>query len=111
MRRLIYTLVIFILIGGIVLTAYAPDNISTVFIVLMEVIVFAGILLGVFPVVQYYRAFETGLENIERALEVQTSSTWSVMVQIEDFFHQRTLDGLFRDYQERSRCSANPASP
>lgn len=101
MRRLVYTLVIFILIGGIILTAYAPDNISTVFIVLMEVIVFAGILFGIFPVVQYYRAFETGLENIERALEVQTSSTWSVMVQIDDFFHQRTLDGLFHDYQEK----------
>ena len=101
MRRIVYTLIIFILIGGIVLTAYAPDNISTVFIVLMEVIVFAGVILGVFPVVQYYRAFETGLENIERALEVQTSSTWSVMTQIEDFFHQRTLDSLFRDYQEK----------
>lgn len=101
MRRLIYVLVIFVLIGGIILTAYAPDDVSTVFIVLMEVIVFAGIVLGIFPVLQYYRAFETGLENIERALEVQTSSTWSVMVQIEDFFHQRTMDELFRDYQEK----------
>ena len=101
MRRLIYTLVIFILIGGIILTSYAPDSISTVFIVIMEFIVLAGVVLGVLPVVQYYHAFETGLANIERALEVQTSSTWSVMVQIEDFFHQRTLDGLFRDYQEK----------
>lgn len=100
-RRLIYVLVIFLLIGGIILTAYAPDAIATVFIVLMEIIVFAGVILGVLPLVQYYRAFETGLENIERALEVQTSSTWSVMVQIEDFFHQRTLDELFRDYQEK----------
>ncbi len=101
MRRLIYMLVIFILIGGIVLTAYAPDYISTVFIVLMELILLAGVILGIFPVLQYYRAFEVGLENIERALEVQTSSTWSVMTQIEDFFHQRTMDGLFRDYQEK----------
>ena len=101
MRRLIYTLVIFILIGGIVLTSYAPDNISTVFIVIMECIVLAGVVLGILPVVSYYHAFETGLNNIERALEVQTSSTWSVMSQIEDFFHQRTLDGLFRDYREK----------
>ena len=101
MRRLVYTLVIFILIGGIVLTSYAPDNISTVFIVIMECIVLAGVVVGILPVVSYYHAFETGLNNIERALEVQTSSTWSVMAQIEDFFHQRTLDGLFRDYQEK----------
>ena len=101
MRRLIYILVVFILIGGIILTAYAPDDVSTVFIVMMEVIVFAGVILGIFPVLQYYRALETGLENIERALEVQTSSTWSVMAQIEDFFHQRTMDELFHDYQEK----------
>lgn len=101
MRRLIYFLVIFILIGGVILTAYAPDEISTVFIVIMEGIVFLGVLLGVFPVIQYYRAFETGLENIERALEVQTSSTWSVMVQIEEFFHQRVMDEQFREYQEK----------
>lgn len=101
MGRLIYSLIIFILIGGIILTAYAPDDISTVFIVMMEVIVFMGILFGIMPIIQYYRGFETGLENIERALEVQTSSTWSVMVQIEDFFHQRTMDDLFREYQEK----------
>ncbi len=35
MKRLIYFLIIFILIGGMILTAYAPDEISTVFIVLM----------------------------------------------------------------------------
>jgi len=101
MRRFIYSLVIFILIGGIILTAYAPDEVSTVFIVLMEVIVFLGVLAGVLPVIQFYRGFETGLENIERALDVQTSSTWSVLVQIEDFFHQRTMDEIFREYQEK----------
>ena len=101
MRRLIYFLVVFILIGGVILTAYAPDEISTVFIVLMEVIVFLGVLFGIFPVIQFYRAFETGMENIERALEVQTSSTWSVMVQIDEFFHQRVMDEQFREYQEK----------
>ena len=101
MRRLIYFLVVFILIGGVILTAYAPDEISTVFIVMMEAIVFLGVLFGIFPVIQFYRAFETGLENIERALEVQTSSTWSVMVQIEEFFHQRVMDEQFREYQEK----------
>lgn len=101
MRRLIYFLVVFILIGGVILTAYAPDEISTVFIVLMEGIIFLGVLFGIFPVVQFYRAFETGLENIERALEVQTSSTWSVMVQIDEFFHQRVMDEQFREYQEK----------
>ena len=85
MRRLIYFLIIFILIGGIILTAYAPDEISTVFIVLMEMIVFLGVVFGVFPLLQFYQGFDNGMENIERALEVQTSSTWSVMAQLEEF--------------------------
>lgn len=101
MRRLIYCLVIFILIGGVILTAYAPDEVSTVFIVMMEIIVFMGVLFGIFPVIQFYGAFETGLENIERAQDVQTSSTWSVIVQIDNFFHQHVLDDLFRQYQEK----------
>ena len=101
MRRLIYSMVIIILIGGIILAAYAPDEVSTIFIVAMEAIVFAGIMFGVFPVVQFYQAFERAQENIERALGVQTSSTWSVIVQLEDFFHQRALDEQFRQYQEK----------
>ncbi len=101
MRRLIYSMIIFILIGGIILTAYAPDEVSTVFIVIMEAIVFLGVVFGIYPVIQYCRGFERGLENVERALEVQTSSTWSVMGQIEDFFNQRAMDELFREYQEK----------
>ena len=101
MRRLIYALVIFILIGGIILTAYAPDEISTVFIVLMEGTIFLGVFFGIVPIIQFYRAFENGLENVERALDVQTSSTWSVIEQIDKFFHQRVLDEQFREYQEK----------
>lgn len=101
MRRLIYSMVIFILIGGIILTAYAPDEVSVVFIVIMEGVLFLGVIFGILPVVQYYRGFERGLENIERALEVQTSSTWSAMGQTEEFFNQRTMDILFREYREK----------
>ena len=101
MRRLIYFMVIFILVGGIILTAYAPDEISTVFIVLMELIVFMGVLMGIFPVMQFCRGFEAGLENIERAMEVQTSSAWSAIVQMENFFHQPVMDEQFREYQEK----------
>ena len=101
MHRLVYLLILFILIGGMALTAYAPDQISAVFIIVMELIIFVGIIAGLFPTIQYYRGFESGLSNIERALEVQTNSTWSVMIQIEEFFHQKTLDDIFRQYQQK----------
>lgn len=101
MRKLVYFMIIFVLIGGVVLTAYAPDEISMAFIVMMEVIVFTGVFFGLFPIIQFTRAFQEGLVNIYRALEVQTSSTWSVMTQIENFFHQHTMDELFQEYQEK----------
>ncbi len=101
MRRFIYSLVSLILIGGVILTAYAPDEISTVFIVLMELIVALGVIFGIIPVLQFYRACETGREHIERALEVQSSSTWSVIVQMDDFFHQRIMNELFQEYEAK----------
>jgi len=109
MRRLTYSLVIFILIGGIVLTAYAPDEISMVFIVLMEGIVFMGVLLGIVRVIQYYRGFDYGIENIDRALDVQTSSTWSVLAQNDDFFTSEPWMGCSESIRRRFRLSGNPA--
>jgi len=93
--------VVFILVGGITLTAYAPDEISMVFIILMELIIGAGVLIGIVPLIQYYRAFDTGMTNIDRAMEVQTNSTWTVSVQIEEFFHQKFMDQQFKEYQEK----------
>ena len=101
MKRFIYSMVVLILIGGVILTAYAPDVVSTAFLCIMELVVLVGVLLGVIPVTSFSRALETGRENIDRALGVQSSSTWSVMVQIEEFFHQKIMDGLFREYQEK----------
>jgi len=101
MRRLIYTFTIIILIGGIVLTAYAPDEVSVVMIVIMEGILFLGTIFGVIPVVQYSRGFQAGLAAIVRALEVQSGSTWAVLSQNDDIFRQRTMDSLFQDYKEK----------
>ena len=107
MRRIIYTLILFILIGGIVLTAYAPDEVSTVVIVVMELILLAGTVFGILPVVQYTRAFQTGLDGISRAMEVQTSSTWAVISQDEEFFRQNTMNAIFRDYREKVQNQMN----
>ena len=101
MRRLIYTFMALILITGIVLMAYAPDSISTVFIVLMEGILVAGGLFGILPAVQFYHGFETGMENIDHALSMPSQSTWAAMLQIDEFFHQRTMDEIFTDYRAK----------
>lgn len=101
MRRMIYTFMGLILIAGIVLMAYAPDSISAVFIVLMEGILVLAAIFGVLPVVQFYHGFTNGLESIERILSVQSKSTWTAMLQVEEFFHQRSMDDLFADYKAK----------
>ena len=96
-----YVFILFILIGGILLTAYAPDEVSTVFIVLMEVLLFLGVGFGVLPVIQYYRGLQNGLESIERVTEAQAGSAWAALAQTEDFFQQSTLNALFHDYRDK----------
>ena len=72
MRRGFYLLIIFILIAGIVLAVYAPDNISMVFIAIMEAVIFLGIIFGILPTMQYERGFQTAMDNIASAVEGQT---------------------------------------
>ncbi len=103
-RRLIYIFILIILIGGIVLTAYAPDNISTVFSIVMEAIVLACVLAGVIPVIQYTSGFINAIEAIERILDSQADSVWVAVSQMEDFFNQRTMDKIFREYQEKIKA-------
>lgn len=77
MRKSLYILILVILAGGVVLTLYSPDVLSLLFILIMVGIIVAAILGGVLPVLRYDQALERGLESIDRAMEVQTSSTWS----------------------------------
>ena len=103
MRRGFYLLIIFILIAGIVLAVYAPDNISMVFIAIMEAVIFLGIIFGILPTMQYERGFQTAMDNIASAVEGQNGSAWTTLEKSPDFFNQRTLDTLFAEYQAKVR--------
>lgn len=101
MQRGLWTFILAVLVGGGVLTAYAPDTLSMVFIIIMEIVLFAGVLWGVLPVIRYNQALQRGVRNIQRATEVQTSSTWSAVLGYENFFQQRTMDEFFDDYRSK----------
>ncbi|MBQ2953876.1 MAG: EAL domain-containing protein [Clostridia bacterium] len=101
MRRTVYIFTIFILLCGIALAAYAPDGLSMAFIIVMEVVVALGALFGVLPAMQYARGFLTGVRGIDRAVENRTGSAWTMLETEEDFFHQGTLDEIFRSYQQK----------
>lgn len=42
-----------------------------------------------------------GQKSIRKASETEGSSAWVAALQIERFFQQKTLDGLFEDYREK----------
>ncbi len=101
MRRLTYIAIIFILVCGLVLAAFAPNTASMVFNGVMEGVLFLGVVFGVLPVTQFNQGFQHGIENIARAMEVQGNSTWNAVSRQDDFFHQKVMDKLFEDYKAK----------
>jgi len=99
MQRFIYILIVIILIIGIALTLYSPDNISMAFIAAMEVILLLGTIFGIIPVMQFNRGLQTGLNSIYQAANVQSESAWNVLIQTESLFHHGRLDRIFREYK------------
>ena len=96
MRRLTYILILVLLISGVFLTAYSPDDISTVFTVVMEIVMVIGIVFGILPVLQYAAAFQNGSDNIDRILESQAVSVWSGVSQTEEFILLTTEAKFYR---------------
>ncbi len=101
MRRTLYMLIIIVLAGVTVLAVYSPDVLSLLFVLLMAVAVVSAILGGILPVLHYELGLERGLDGIERAMEVQSSSAWSAIRGDDDLFGQRVLDNAFDEYRSK----------
>ena len=101
MRRSLYILIVAIFVGSTVLAVYSPDVLTLMFVLMMAGIMAVAIIGGVLPVLRYQQALERGLENIERASDVQTSSTWAAIRGYDDFFGQKTLDATFAEYRNK----------
>lgn len=101
MQGSLLTFVLAVLIGGGVLTAYAPDTLSMFFVIIMEIVLIAGVFGGVWPVIRYNQALRRGLWNVQRISEVQTTSAWSAVLGYDRFFQQRTMDGFFDEYRDK----------
>ncbi len=99
MRRSLYLLILVVVTGTAVLAYYAPDILSLLFVLLMAFIIGAAILGGIVPVLSYESGLERAENNIERAVEVQSSSAWTAIQSKEDFFGQRMLDEVFDEYR------------
>lgn len=101
MKLFSYLYLAVLLLSGTVLTAYAPDILSMLVVGGMVVIVLAGCLYGLLPVISMTRGLLNGQESIRKAANVEGSSVWVAVLQIERFFQQKTLDKLFLDYRDK----------
>lgn len=101
MKKLIVLFGAILIVCGGILVAFAPDTLSLVIVGIMCAIILGGLLGGISPVLQYAEGFRTGRKNIERAMEVQTSTVWLAVLQIERFFRQKTMDGILTQYEEK----------
>ncbi len=103
MRKLSYLLIIILLVSGGMLIAFAPDTLSLLFVAIAESVVVLSVIFGLAPVISYTNGLHNGMVTIQRIQAVQTSSAWYAMMQVERFFRQKTLDGLFQEYREKLR--------
>lgn len=101
MKLFSYLSVAVLLGSGAVLTAYSPDLLSMVIVGFMCMIALAGSLYGLLPTISFTSGLLNGQNSIRKASGTGGTSTWVAALQIERFFHQKTLDKLFAEYREK----------
>ena len=101
MKLFSYLSVAVLLGSGAVLTAYSPDLLSMVIVGFMCMIALAGSLYGLLPTISFTGGLLNGQNSIRKASGTEGTSTWVAALQIERFFHQKTLDKLFSEYREK----------
>ena len=101
MKLFSYLSVAVLLGSSAVLTAYSPDLLSMVIVGFMCMIALAGSLYGLLPTISFTGGLLNGQNSIRKASGTEGTSTWVAALQIERFFHQKTLDKLFAEYREK----------
>ena len=86
--------------GGF-LCAYSPDLLSMVCVGIMLLFVLAGAIVGILPVMSYYKGFRKGEKNVRRAIEVNSDAAWSAISENNNLFRQRTLNRFFLGYRDK----------
>ena len=101
MKLFSYLSVAVLLLSSIALAAYSPDLLSALIVGLMCIIALAGCIHGLLPTISITSGLLNGQKSIRKASETEGSSAWVAALQIERFFQQKTLDGLFEEYREK----------
>ena len=101
MKLFSYLSVAVLLLCSLALAAYSPDLLSALIVGLMCIIALAGCIHGLLPTISITGGLLNGQKSIRKASETEGSSAWVAALQIERFFQQKTLDGLFEEHREK----------
>ncbi len=101
MRKFIVGMAALLLAAAGLLVSLAPDTLSMLMLLVMSLVIFLGFILGLMPAIMYGSGFKTARQNIEQALDVQSTETWIAVFKMETLFRQKTLDKLFREYKNK----------
>ena len=104
MRKRMIAVAAVLLASAGILTALAPDTLSMLILLCMCGLLAMGYILGLMPCMTLTAGFVTARQNIDQALEVQTSEPWYAVFKMDAPCRQRELDKLFRLYRDEAEA-------
>ncbi len=102
MKKMIVVVAALLLASSAVLLSLAPDTLSMMVLLVMCFFVGLGFFLGLMPALLFGSGFQTARWNLQRATDVQSTESWIAVFKFDQFFGQKALDALFRDYKQKA---------
>lgn len=102
MKKMIVAIAALLLTACCLLLSLAPDTLSMLILIVMFFMVILGFFLSLMPALLYGSGFRTGRQNIDQAIDIQSTETWIAVFKIDSFFHQKDLDSMFKEYRSRA---------
>lgn len=101
MRKIIAGISLAMLMAVGMMLNFAPDTLALLIIGLMTLVMAWGYFFGMLPTAMFITGFRTGRQNMMDALEVQASSPWLSVQNVDGLFRQKDLDRLFSEYRTK----------
>lgn len=89
-----------LLLAVVILAAWSPDSLTTLFLGIMGLVVAAGVAFGIYPTLRIIDGLTTGRKAIGRIIQEQPQRAWLAVLGAENLFHSRRLDARFADYRK-----------
>lgn len=101
MRKILISSTLVLLLAISLLLNFAPDTLAMLILAMMTIVTVWGYLFGMLPTVQYLNGFRIAKRNIMELRDVQASSPWIALQNVESVFHQRDMDRMFEEYRRK----------